>query len=179
MVQRSLAGSPPSPPARAAGARTAQFEALFTAHAGAVYAYARRRTTPDLADDVVAETFLVAWRRFDDLPQHLRPWLVGVARNVLANQLRGEARRAVLTGRLRHLAAITAPDSGAVPVGDLHVVAALKELPPSEREVIELIAWDGLSPTEVATALGIPRATVYVRIHRARRRLSRRLLEER
>ncbi len=71
-----------------------QFEQLYRQHAGAVLAYARRRTTQEAADDAVAEVFLIAWRRVDDVPAEPLPWLLGVARRVLANQRRGERRGA-------------------------------------------------------------------------------------
>ena len=60
--------------------RAARFEAVFTAHSGVIYAYARRRVTKEEAEDVVSEAFLVAWRRLDDLPAEPVPWLIGVAR---------------------------------------------------------------------------------------------------
>lgn len=178
MVQRALARVLPAPADAGQPSRLAGFEDLFAAHAGAVFAYARRRTTREAADDVVAETFLVAWRRCTEIPDNARPWLLGVARNVLANQRRADGRRAQLADRLSHLTAVTAPDAAQLPVGNAAVVAALAQLPPTEREVLELLAWDGLTPSEAAVALDIPRATVYVRLHRARRRLSRRPWEE-
>jgi DNA-directed RNA polymerase specialized sigma24 family protein len=71
-----------------------RFEALYGAHAGAVLAYARRRTSPANADDVMADVFLIAWRRLADVPRDERVWLLGVARRVLANQRRGHTRPA-------------------------------------------------------------------------------------
>jgi len=71
-----------------------EFEQLYRQHAGAVLAYARRRTMQAVADDVVADVFLIAWRRVDDVPAERLPWLLGVARRVLANQRRGEYRGA-------------------------------------------------------------------------------------
>ena len=157
-----------------------RFEAMFAACSKAVFAYARRRATREVAEDVVAETFLLAWRRFDELPSEPLPWLIGAARKVLANRRRSDHRRVALSARLRSL-----PDSSeSADPGDRctaaeRVRAALAALPTGEREVIELLAWDGLSPTEIATALEIARATVYVRLHRARQRLARALKEER
>jgi hypothetical protein len=77
-----------------------RFELLFRDHAGAVRAYAARRSSLDDADDVVAEVFLIAWRRIDDLPDDPLPWLLGVARRVLANRRRGEVRRAAVKANL-------------------------------------------------------------------------------
>src|SRR5437870_1849682 len=73
--------------------RAARFEAMFDSHAARVYAYAARRSSPDVANEVVGETFLVAWRRLDDVPPDPLPWLLNVARKVLANRRRSDRRR--------------------------------------------------------------------------------------
>ena len=80
--------------------RQARFEGLFRSEADLVRAYALRRADPTVADDVVAETFLVAWRRLDDVPEAPRSWLLGVARRVLANRRRGDDRSAHLVAAL-------------------------------------------------------------------------------
>src|SRR3954454_9333069 len=80
-------------------AREARFNGLFDAHYSAVRAYAWRRD-PSNADDVVAETFLVAWRRLDDVPADALPWLIGVARNVRLNARRGAPPQQALSWRL-------------------------------------------------------------------------------
>ena len=158
---------------RGGGDRVARFEALFAAHADGVYSYARRRTTREDAEDVVSEAFLTAWRRLDELPSEPFPWLIGVARNVLANRRRADHRRAALHDRLRRSARVgVVRDPGETTTDQQNVVTALASLSAGEREVIELIAWEGLSPSEVAIALGIARATVYVRLHRIRRQLA-------
>ena len=88
----------------------ARLEALFCDHFSAVRSYARRRAPESMVDDVVAETFLVAWRRIDDLPDEVRPWLLGVARKTLSTQLRSARRRSSLVEKLSAaLAAATAP----------------------------------------------------------------------
>jgi len=88
--------------------RRQRFEALFTAHSSTVLAYALRRVdVADDAADVIADTFVVAWRRIDEVPpgDEARLWLYGVARRVLANHTRGDRRRTVLAARLRdHIA---------------------------------------------------------------------------
>src|ERR1700712_3314159 len=89
-----MSSSPPSPE------QEARFRALFEQHGDAVLRYARRRTTSAIADDIVAETFLVAWRRLEHVPAEPRGWLLGVARRVLANQWRADRRRAELASRL-------------------------------------------------------------------------------
>ena len=82
----------------------ARFEQLYGDYADRVHAYALRRTSPAAADDVVAEVFLVVWRRLHKVPDEPLPWLLGVARRVLANQRRGDARRAALIDRMATLA---------------------------------------------------------------------------
>lgn len=81
--------------------RRARFERLYDAHYAPVLAYALRRSGRTVAHDVAAETFLVAWRRLDDVPVDAAPWLYGVARRVLANERRAEKRRAALAERMR------------------------------------------------------------------------------
>ena len=151
-----------------------QLEALFRRHHAAVTAYARRRVPSDAADDVVASTFLVAWRRLDQVPADSLPWLLAVARNVITTQQRGSRRRGDLRRRLEGTAGGAAePPAAEEPAG--RVAAALARLPARDREAITLIAWDGLRPAEAATVLGQSPATFRVRLHRAKRRLRREL----
>src|SRR4051812_23970943 len=77
-----------------------RFQALYDAHAGAVLAFARRRAGPDEAEDVLAETFLVVWRRRERVPADALPWLYAVAGNVVRNRARAERRRVALRARL-------------------------------------------------------------------------------
>jgi DNA-directed RNA polymerase specialized sigma24 family protein len=76
----------------------ALFDEIYQAHGRAILGYALRRTSIDAAQDIAAETFLVAWRRIDEVPKEPLPWLLGVARRILANQRRS-ATRAELCGR--------------------------------------------------------------------------------
>jgi RNA polymerase sigma-70 factor, ECF subfamily len=149
--------------------RIERFDRLFAAHFGAVRAYAWRRD-PATADDVAAETFLVAWRRLDDVPAEPLPWLIGVARNVRLNALRGERRRAALDARL----AGVAPPAPAEPDHPLSedVRAALAALSGRDREVVLLAAWEGLDTAGIARALGCSRANASLRLFRARKRLA-------
>jgi RNA polymerase sigma-70 factor (ECF subfamily) len=152
--------------------RRTRFEGLFRSHADAVRGYALRRTGPDEVDDVVAETFLIAWRRFDDMPANARPWLLGVARRVMSNRRRSDHRIVSLSDRLAERERRT--PSGASDDSDLRLTieGALERLPEKEREALRLLAWDGLSTAEAAIVLGCTRATLAVRLHRARRRLT-------
>lgn len=163
--------------------REERFERLFRSEADAVRAYALRRADPADADDVVAETFLVAWRRFDDIPSDPRPWLLSVARRVLANRRRSNRRVVSLSDRLAQGAdagrSASADDGTGATDLRLAVLAALERLPDREREAMRLLAWDRLSAADAATVLGCTRATLAVRLHRARRRLAALLEAER
>lgn len=153
------------------------FESLCREHWPALLSYALRRTpTPADAADVVAEVFVVAWRRRDELASGpgSRPWLFGVARLVLANQHRGLVRRSRLHDRLLEQGQALAPDPAVQLVEtEQHraLLAALAELSEQDRELLTLVAWDGLTPAQAATALGVSAATGRVRLHRARKRL--------
>jgi RNA polymerase sigma-70 factor, ECF subfamily len=151
-----------------------QFEALYDAHAGAVLAYALRRTSSSAADDVVSEVFLVAWRRSADVPVEPRVWLLSIARKVLANQRRGHARQSALRDRLG-----AQPSHGGVSGvrddGDGRVLRALAVLGERDREALMLLAWEGLSSREAAVVLDISEQAYRVRLHRARTRLARAL----
>jgi RNA polymerase sigma-70 factor (ECF subfamily) len=136
-----------------------------------VRAYALRRVASQAADDVVADVFVVAWRRLDAVPSEPLPWLLGVARRVLANRRRGERRAAALRLRLAAGEPQTPVASGP-PASDPRVAAALADLSPRDRELLMLIAWEGLSVSEAAQVLGLRPGTVAVRLHRARRRLA-------
>jgi RNA polymerase sigma-70 factor (ECF subfamily) len=155
----------------------AQFERLYRAYADRVHAYALRRTTPSAADDVVAEVFLVVWRRLHRVPEEPLPWLLGVARRVLANRRRTESRAAALQERLADGRATTAPVVVSSEVDD-RVQRALAGLGERDRELLLLIAWEGLRVNEAAEALGVRSGTLAVRLHRARERLARALADE-
>lgn len=153
--------------------REERFEELFARTQTALMGYAVRRVSdPADAADVVAETYLVAWRRLDELPpgEETRLWLFGVARRVLANHHRGERRRLALADRLREELG-TGPD---LPPPDSSgaVGRAMRRLSDDDRELLTLLAWEGLSREEVAVTLGVSRAVVRLRLHRARGRLA-------
>lgn len=149
------------------------FEVLWRHHAATVLRYAARRVTAADVDDVVAETFLVAWRRADEVPDPPLPWLLGVARGVAANATRSAHRRAALAERVAAEPVRAAPPADAVAAQrpSDSMLAALARLSHGDRELLTLIAWDGLTPDEAAEAVGCSRATLAVRLHRARTRL--------
>ena len=145
----------------------------------AVLGYALRRSaTREDAADVVAETFAIAWRRRAEMPvdpQETRPWLFGIARLCLANTARSAERAGRLGARLAEsLADVGVPEPSVVHEGraDSRVVRqALERLSPEDQELVTLIAWEGLTPAQAATALGVTAGTARVRLHRARTRL--------
>ncbi len=154
--------------------RRARLERLFEQHYAAVLAYALRRAPRAAAEDVASETFVVVSRRIADVPVDPLPWLYGVARRVLANERRGEARRDRLTQELGVNAEPVCADAARSDVGG--VLAVLAQLPEPDREALMLTAWEGLSSAEAAAAAGCSRVAMRARLSRARRRLAR-LLE--
>lgn len=152
--------------------REARFRRLCETHKPAVLAYALRRTSRDDAADAVAETFLVAWRRLDDVDdQFALPWLYAVARNVLLNQQRATRRQQAITERV----AAGLPEAGEMSTGSPRVLDALASLSEAEREVLMLAAWEELSSSEAARVLGCSATAYRIRLHRARRHLRERL----
>jgi RNA polymerase sigma-70 factor (ECF subfamily) len=157
------------------------FAGLWASHHTAVLAYARRRSPADTAEEVTAATFSVLWRRIDDPPVDPLPWLYAVARKELANHRRGEARRQAVIGRLSRRfspsGSDVAPDAAGSTVDRTNARAALRRLGRADREVLMLVAWEGLDPPRAAVALGVSEATFAVRLHRARRRLESELTD--
>jgi RNA polymerase sigma-70 factor, ECF subfamily len=146
------------------------FDQLYRAHRDDVWRYLRRRAASE-PEDLTTEVFLVAWRRRSELPDAPLPWLYGVARRVLANHRRGGERRGALAERAGAHAAPAEPDPAeAYGVRD-ELARALAQLSAADRELVLLVAWEGLSVREAATALGCRAGTAAVRLHRARRRL--------
>lgn len=153
-----------------------RFDRLFRAYYGRVLAYALRRTHAEVAQDVAAETFVVAWRRLDRLPKEPLPWLLGIARKTLANERRSARRRDALMRELAHQEPTSRfAEAAETKLALGEISAALGRLPEADREVLELVAWDGLEIGEAAQVLGVSSATVRVRLHRARRRLGLKL----
>lgn len=155
--------------------RDAIFSALFRAHQGAVRRYVTRRAWPDAVDDVVAETFLTAWRRLEHVPADALPWLLTAARHCLANHRRGALRGAALVERLGAEPPEHAVDELARSAQRAAILRAFATLGDAERELVMLTEWDGLSPARVAAVLGIGSPEARARIYRARRKLRRAL----
>jgi RNA polymerase sigma-70 factor, ECF subfamily len=145
-----------------------RFRDIYERHREDVTLYVRRRVAPDSVDDVVAETFLVCWRKLDQVPRESLPWLYAVSRKTLANHYRATARH------------VGAPDRRAdeafSPIESDHVLArAFARLSEPDREVLRLVAWEHLSLRDAAKALGCSHVACRVRFHRARRRLASQL----
>jgi RNA polymerase sigma factor (sigma-70 family) len=153
-----------------------RFRTLYRSTFSDIYAYTTRALASDQSeiDDVVAEVYLVAWRRIDELPQSPqdRLWLFGVARNVLRNTKRNTNRRLLLVDRMRRQPQLPV---GSSDPSDVDVTDALRRLSPNEREVMQLVVWDGLSAEETAAVLECSVNVVQVRLHRGRKRLARML----
>jgi RNA polymerase sigma-70 factor (ECF subfamily) len=153
--------------------RRGAFEELFAAHYWAVRAYVRRRAPAESVEDVLSETFLIAWRRGDAIGEDPLPWLFGVARRVMANQFRAERRRGALTARLQSLIAAGQGPAWEPPVEMSDELAvAMVRLSPAEREALLLVAWEGLEPARAAQAAGCSPAAFRGRLHRARRHVT-------
>ncbi|SDK47343.1 RNA polymerase sigma factor [Nonomuraea jiangxiensis] len=155
-----------------------RFTDLYDRHYRSVLGYALLRAERDVAEDVSSETFLVAWRRLADLPEPPLPWLLGVARNLLAKQRVSRRRRQALVDRIAALT--TARDQVGWDVAE-HVVdretalAALAALPERDVEAMVFATWYGLPPDQAAAVMGCSVRTYNVRLHRARKRLGQAL----
>lgn len=157
-----------------------RFEEAYRVHSAAVVAYAARRTDPLTAADVTSETFVVAWRRVSDLPdpEGQRAWLITIARNVLANAHRSERRRLRLVRKVssevertvREVMMNRGPADTTSDQGGLEdaLLAALEDLDADDRELLTLLAWDGLTRSEICQVLDCSNEALRTRIHRAR-----------
>ena len=158
-----------------ASERRRRFDDLFSSFSSDIVAYCSwRASSASDAQDAVAEVFLTAWRRLDQMPEGDagRVWLYATARRVIANQRRSNRRRVALQERLARAAATdraatSAPETDSQ---EALVHGALRLLSPRDREVLLLSEWEGLSPAEIAAVLGCRTVTARGRLHRARRR---------
>jgi len=158
-----------------------RFTVIFDRHYRDIYAYVARRLGPDLAEDVASETFLTAFdcrHTFDVAHADARPWLYGIASNLVARHVRAEARRYKALARAGrqhpggqhgHADEVAGRLDAAAVRGQL--ATALRKLPEPVRAVLLLVAWAGLNQQEAAAALGIPAGTARSRLHRARQEM--------
>jgi RNA polymerase sigma factor (sigma-70 family) len=153
-----------------------RFARLFRGHYHHIQAFARRRVGDRFAQEIVAETFLVAWRRLHDVPEPALPWLYRVAAFEVANLGRRQARDVRLQLVLAQhpqpdLGEVSDPSEAVDQVRQVRRAFAL--LPSADQEVLRLAAWEGLSTADGALVLGCSEAAYRVRLHRARARLAR------
>ena len=157
------------------------FRAMYHENYRPLLAYARRRVDWSTAEEVVADTFLTAWRRRDDVPEgQERPWLFGVARNTIRNATRTLGRQRAVREKLRGLPEpgpddpSSADSSTEAADGRAAVLrAALDSLAEADREVLMLVAWEELSYAEIGQMLGLTPNAVAIRVHRARKRFAK------
>jgi RNA polymerase sigma factor (sigma-70 family) len=155
--------------------RAERFERCFEQHYADIARYCARRTaTPEDAEDAATDVFATAWRRLSDMPREPadRLWLFGIARRVLANAHRAERRRARLKLRLS-----ADPPPAPVPPASAgsdaaRIARALADVPASDRELLLLAGWEGLTPAEIARVVDSPAPRVSQRLSRARRRFA-------
>jgi RNA polymerase sigma-70 factor (ECF subfamily) len=149
-------------------ARRARFDTVVRGVVEPLRRFLARRTDAATADDVLGDTLLVLWRRYDELPGEPLPFAYGVARLCLANAERGARRRRRLAGRI---ATLDPPREEPDPVGDDRLGEALAALSAEDAELLRLWAWEQLTPGEIATVLAVTENAVAIRLHRARGRL--------
>lgn len=148
------------------------FEVLYRKHHAAVLAFAQRRA-PAVADEIVNRVFTYAWQQMHHIPANQqRPWLYGVTRNFLLAEWRAERRRDRLHSRLRAIPGRRPPEPADAIDETLNprIKKVLSQLTESEREILLLVAWEGLSSAEIALVIGCREGTARVRVHRARKR---------
>jgi RNA polymerase sigma factor (sigma-70 family) len=155
------------------------FAGVFDRHYDSVHRFLARRVGPDLADDLASETFTTALRvraGYDPAHGDARPWLLGIATNLVRHHRRAEARRLRAYERLEVARAAGIEEDAVVARADAalarpRIARALARIPDAERDALLLLAWADLTYPEIASALEIPIGTVRSRIHRARQRL--------
>jgi RNA polymerase sigma factor (sigma-70 family) len=158
------------------------FRRLFDTAYQPLLAYALRRTRRrEDAEEIVADTLLVAWRRRQHMPggADAIPWLYGVARRLVANQRRGQGRRRRLERVLEPLTRPTVDPGELAEAADMTraVVAASRRLREDDQEILRLAAWEGLSHRQIAVSLGCSENAAALRLHRARQRLREEVLK--
>lgn len=154
--------------------RRRQFEQIARELVDPLRRFLARRTDAATADDVLADTLLVCWRRFEQMPDDALPWAYGVARNCLANAERGERRQRRLAARVASTTAEQVVHDEDGPL-DGAVAEAMAGLRPEEAELLRLWAWEQLTPGEIAVVLGVTPNAASIRLHRARQKIGDRL----
>jgi RNA polymerase sigma-70 factor (ECF subfamily) len=154
-----------------AGGREERFRSLHLETYADLLRFVERRVPGSEAEDVVSTVFLTAWRRFDELPEDARPWLFAVAHKTMANRTRGWLRRRALDVRVASFEAREPSDDSTDTAVRIDLERAWAALSAADREVLALIAFDGLTAEQGAAVLGCRRSTFAMRLGRARKRL--------
>jgi RNA polymerase sigma factor (sigma-70 family) len=157
--------------------RRDRFEAIYEENYHRILGYARRRTNPDEAADVVADTFLVTWRRLENVPDGRAGlmWLYAAARRSVANHERARRRRERLSHQARTEIGPHVQEPPLEPTSENRAAAAWTRLRREDRELLALVAWEGLDASEIAHVYACSPNAARVRMHRARRRFAREL----
>jgi RNA polymerase sigma-70 factor (ECF subfamily) len=155
---------------------TERFEGLYEATYQDVLAYCRRRVPIDDADDVVSATYVVAWRRLDDVLSADTPiaWLYGVAYRSISNHYRGSGRLASLRKKLWRSPpqrVVSPEDEVEISENVSRALGALESLTPKDQELIRLAVFEDLSRAEIGVVVGLSPAAVATRLYRARAEL--------
>jgi RNA polymerase sigma-70 factor (ECF subfamily) len=156
----------------------ARFSALYQASYADLVRFAQRRVEHSHAEDVAAETFLVAWRRLDDVPDEpmdARAWLFGVARHTIMNTRRGSDRRRALAVRLATISSTATDGDAELVIQQVDLAKAWNLLSEVHQEALALAVLDGLAAPQAAVVLGISPVAFRLRLSRARRALRTRL----
>lgn len=154
------------------------FRRLYESYSTRILAYCFRRIGPDLAHDALAETFLVAWRRFNELPtgDETLPYLYGIAAKVLSNSRRSSRRRTRLDSRLQSLGVDHSADASTYVLQsdqNRRVLDAIQQLGKRDREILMLYTWEEVPREKIADMMGMTKSAIDQRIHRSYKRLAR------
>jgi RNA polymerase sigma-70 factor (ECF subfamily) len=148
-----------------------RFRTFYQETSPRLFRYLRRHCAANDVEDILAEVYLIAWRRFADVPGMELPWLIATARNVLANHWRTQQRGERAEAEMQALYQLAAePDPANQALSRMEILDALGRLSPDDREVLLLAGWDGLDSAALGKALGCTAVTARVRLSRARRR---------
>lgn len=150
------------------------FSTVFGDEYPAVLAFCRRRLGFQAGEDAVSEVFAIAWRRWSSAPEAVRPWLFGIAKNVVRDSRRSQTRQARLHERLG-MQPRDQFEEGSDQAASIDLERAWSRLSEADREAIALVAWDELSSADAAQVLEISRVAYAARLSRARRRLRKHL----
>ncbi len=159
-------------------ASDARFAEMYETFFRPLYGYCIRRATPDRVDDLVAETFLIAWRRIDDVPtgEEALPWLYAVAFKVLGNQWRSQTRQRRLEDKMSAIGTThvsSTEDFIVTGQESRQVLEAVSRLKRTDQEILKLAMWEEVSHADITVILGISPGAVKQRLYEARKNLTR------